>query len=179
MIGFVEAIDGVCALADIKSVQQVGSADGRAECYLLRRKSEAPPLKMFAHNYRALEARPVQIMPAEPGTFLIHVFVSETEGEEAFADKTPILGWALCMDGQVRPITPAGVSRGFNPDSTRDWHPEYIELPDGAIYEFGYEAEPDRHHGVGPVLAAECRRQDRYAAERRERAEARPAAVQP
>ena len=170
MIGLVESCGDVCTLADIKAVQHIYERPRQAEHYLLQLHSGREPLKMFAFDYAALEARPVQLMPAEPGTRLLTVFVGQTEDEVPFVDKLPVIAWALCIDGQVRPVTPAGVVRGFNPASSGNWYPDYLELPNGAIHQFGYDAEPEDFVSVAMVIERETRRQRNYEAERKARA---------
>lgn len=169
MIGLVETLDGICALADIKSVQHVDRVEGRAEQYVLHRHSVGVPMKMFAHGYRELEARPVQIIPAEPGTKLIRVFGGLSRGEVPVADKSPILAWAICVDGLIRPVTPSGVSRGFNPDGKADWFPDYVEMASGGIYELGNDGDFECLDNVDEVIAREHRREQQYAADRAER----------
>lgn len=173
MIGLVESCGDICTLADIKSVQHIYERPRHAEHYLLKLHSGGEPLKLFAFDYAALEARPVQLMPVEPGTRLITVFAGLADDEKPIIDKAPIIAWALCVDGQVRPVTPAGVSRGFNPASSSNWYPDYIELPSGAIHQFGYDAEPEDFVSVAVVIERETRRQRNYEAERKARAAAR------
>jgi len=172
MMGLVESCGDVCMLSDIKAVQHHYQSPRHAEHYLLQLHSGGEPLKLFAFDYAALEARPVQLMPVEPGTLLITVFGGPAENEAPFVDKAPIIAWALCFDGQVRPVTPAGVSRGFNPASSGNWYPEYLEFPNGAIHQFGYDAEPEDFGSVAVVIERETRRQRNYAAERKARATA-------
>jgi hypothetical protein len=173
MIGLVESCGDVCTLADIKSVQHFYERPLQAEHYLLQLHSGGEPLKLFPFDFAELEARPVHLMPVEPGTRLLTVFVGQTEDEQPFVDKSPVIAWALCVDGQVRPVTPAGVVRGFNPASSGNWYPDYLELPDGAIHQFGYDAEPENFDSIAVVIARETRRQRNYEAERAARAAAR------
>jgi hypothetical protein len=112
-------------------------------------------------------------MPVEPGTRLLTVFGGLTGDEPPFVDTAPIIAWALCIDGQVRPVTPAGVSRGYNPASSGNWYPDYLQLPDGAIHQFGLDAEPENFGSVAVVIEREARRQRNYEAERRTRDAAR------
>jgi hypothetical protein len=172
MMGLVESCGDVCMLSDIKAVQHHYQSPRHAEHYLLQLHSGGEPLKLFAFDYAALEARPIQLMPVEPGTLLITVFGGPAENEAPFVDKAPIIAWALCFDGQVRPVTPAGVSRGFNPASSGNWYPEYLEFSNGAIHQFGYDAEPEDFGSVAVVIERETRRQRNYAAERKARATA-------
>jgi hypothetical protein len=172
MMGLIESCGDVCMLSDIKAVQHHYQSPRHAEHYLLQLHSGGEPLRLFAFDYAELEARPVQLMPVEPGTRLITVFGGPAENEAPFVDKAPIIAWALCFDGQVRPVTPAGVSRGFNPASSGNWFPEYLEFPNGAIHQFGYDAEPEDFGSVAVVIERETRRQRNYAAERKARATA-------
>ncbi len=167
MMGLVESCGDVCTLSDIKAVQHHHQTPKHSEHYLLELHSGREPLKLFAFDYAALEARPVQLMPVEPGTRLITVYGGLAENEKPFVDKAPIIAWALCIDGQIRPVTPAGVSRGFNPASSGNWFPEYLEFPNGAIYQFGYDAEPEDFGNVAVVIERETRRQRNYEAERK------------
>jgi hypothetical protein len=173
VIGLVESCGDVCTLTDIKSVQHIYERPRQAEHYLLQLHSGGEPLKLFAFDYAALEARPVQLMPVEPGTRVITVYGGHAENEKPIVDKAPIIAWALCIDGQVRPVTPAGVSRGFNPASSGNWYPEYLELPNGAIHQFGYDAEPEDFMSVAMVIERETRRQRNYEVERKARAAVR------
>lgn len=173
MIGLVESYGDICTLSDIKAVQHHHERPRQAEHYLLQLHSGGEPLKMFAVDYAALEARPVQIMPAESGTRLLTVFGGFTDDEQPFVDKLPVIAWALCFDGQVRPVTPAGVNRGYNPASLGDWYPDYLELPNGDIHQFGFEAEPENFENVGAVIKREASRQRSYATEREKHAAAR------
>lgn len=173
MIGLVESCGEVCTLSDIKAVQHIYETPRYAEHYLLELHSGGEPLKLFAFDFAALEARPVQLMPVEPGTRLITVFGGLAGDEPTFVDKAPVIAWALCIDGQVRPVTPAGVIRGFNPANSGNWYPDYLELPSGAIHQFGYDAEPQDFGSVAVVIARETRRQRNYEAERKARDAAR------
>jgi hypothetical protein len=173
MMGLFESCGDVCTLSDIKAVQHIYERPRQAEHYLLQLHSGREPLKMFAFDYAALEARPVQLMLAEPGTRFLTVFVGQTEDEVPFVDKLLVIAWALCIDGQVRPETPAGVVRGFNPASSANWYPDYLELPDGAIHQFDYDAEPENFESVAVFISRETRRQRNYETERAARAAAR------
>ena len=173
MIGLVESYGDICTLSDIKAVQHNHERPRQAEHYLLHLHSGGEPLKLFGVDYAALEARPVQIMPAEAGTHLLTVFGAFNEDEQPFVDRLPVIAWAVCLDGQVRPVTPAGVSRGYNPASFGDWYPDYLELPNGAIHQFGYDAEPENFESMAAVIKREARRQLSYKVEREKHAAAK------
>lgn len=148
--------DGAIPLADLASIQwsQPPLQRGR---YIAKRNSGGS-VTLEPWEYRELMTRPVQLCPAEPGTKLVIPFVSEN-AEDDVADTVPILNWALCVDGKVRPVLPTGVRRGHDIDiHLRHWTPDYIQAPDGSIYAEGYEADHDRYDTVDAVLAHERQR---------------------
>ena len=67
----------------------------------------------------------VQITPAEPGTNLIHM----NSGGEADIFFTPVIAWALCVDGDMRPVTPSGVGDSCG-EPGNGWH---VLMPDGRV----------------------------------------------
>lgn len=166
MIGLLGTGSGAVALADIQSIQHVAGDVGRAEYYAVRRRSDAAALRLFAHEYNDLMMRPVQIMPAEPGTRLILVYSLPCD-ETAMADTDPVLAWALCMDGQVRPVLPSGVRRDFRFNDQNVWHPDYVQLPNGKIYQFGLETDPGVYASIEEVIDTETKRLQRHEAERK------------
>jgi hypothetical protein len=52
---------------------------------------------------------PDAIMAAEPGTFLGEVDL-ESSGANDVVSKVPVIAWAKCFDGELRPMTAAGVA---------------------------------------------------------------------
>jgi hypothetical protein len=158
MIGLVESFGEAFSISDIGSVVRVERQPRSAEHHVIKRTSGEVSGRLYGLDYDDLLGRPVQLVSAETGTSLLIVFVSD---DDAFAVRIPVLAWALCMDGQVRPILPSGVRRRYS-ESTADWHPDYVEMPDGSIYEFGFEADTDRYDSVDEVLAIETNRKARY-----------------
>lgn len=78
--------------------------------------------------------RPVQMIPAEPGTFHVRAW---RDGPEAGLNKSPVIGWALCADGDVRPVTPQGVFDLGDRDTEI-----YVLMPDGTVQAIGEHTEP-------------------------------------
>lgn len=168
MIGLLDVgVGAAVPLADIKSVEHVEWGPGRAEHYRLHRNSGAQAATLFPHDYTDLMMRPVQIIPAEPGTRLILVYSLPCD-EVASADADPVLAWALCMDGQVRPILPSGVRRDFRFNDQNVWHPDYVQLPDGKIYQFGLESDCGVYASIEEVIDTETKRLQRHEAERKQ-----------
>ncbi|SFP98815.1 hypothetical protein [Sphingomonas rubra] len=167
MNGLFRATDGFFPVADIKSVQHVDARPGRAEHYVVRRHSSEAAIDLSTWDMVDLSRRPIQLVPVEPGTKLIVVYVDH---EGAFADTLPLISWALCLDGFVRPVMPAGVRRGYSEHGRQAYcyHPDYVQMPDGGIYEYGYEAEPERLDTIEAVLAKEASRYEMFAAERQD-----------
>ena len=71
--------------------------------------------------------RPTQLIPALAGTYVLNIWIEEgsTAGE---VYKSAVVAWALCFDGEVRPVTPYGVNGGHSVIST-----VHVELPDGSV----------------------------------------------
>jgi hypothetical protein len=67
----------------------------------------------------------VQVIPAEPGTNLVH-WDGRDEVDVFFA---PVIAWALCVDGEMRPVTPSGVGDSCGEPET-GWH---VLMPDGRV----------------------------------------------
>jgi hypothetical protein len=77
--------------------------------------------------------RPVQIMPAEPGTRVLHYLLDEKPEHWS----VPAAGWALCADGIVRPMTTGG------PVYQDSEHPHgvFVQMPDGSVGGIGPNAD--------------------------------------
>lgn len=78
--------------------------------------------------------RPVHIVPAEAGTF--HLSAWRAKGK-IIVHRTPVVGWAVCADGEVRPVTPHGVFDLGGPDAET-----YVLMPDGKVNGVGEHTEP-------------------------------------
>ncbi|MFC0304421.1 hypothetical protein ACFSTI_29430 [Rhizorhabdus histidinilytica] len=75
--------------------------------------------------------RPIQLIPAPIGTSICHF-----NDEDWNAHRAQVIAWALCADGEVRPVTPAGV----NDSECLGPHENLIvELPDGTCHETGFD----------------------------------------
>jgi len=80
--------------------------------------------------YDQLVAAPLQLMPAQPGILALY---ASFDGDEPYVQKTPVIAWALCFDGSVRVVTPAGVDDGH---IWEDGH-GYVLMPDGTVEAVG------------------------------------------
>lgn len=165
MIGLLEIGTGAIPLADIKSLQLVYGGVGQAEHHVLTRHSGSSSLKVLAHEYTELMGRPIQLLPADIGTRLIMTFSSPGD-DHVYADSDPVIAWALCVDGQVRPVLPSGVRRVYRFSDQNVWHPDYVQLPDGSIYQYGLESEPGTYADIDAVIAEETARLQKHEAQR-------------
>ncbi len=170
MIGLMEHSGGAFPITEIHNVRYVEQRPGRAEHYVLDRRAAAKPLEIFPTEYADLMARPVQLLLAESGTRLIMVY-SMPGDAAAIADSDPVVAWALCLDGQVRPVLPSGVRRIYRFSDQNVWHPDYVQLPDGTICQYGLESEPGTYADIDAVIAEETARLQKHQA-RRDAAEA-------
>jgi hypothetical protein len=133
MIGMFEAVDELGSwstrhypLADIESVGSC--APGRAvkgEWWSVRRRENKSSVYLSESMWQNLMRHPVQIMPIDPSYSLIR-FGCDGDGPWSFADH--VLAWALCWDGEMRPITRDGVDGGLP-----FFDPVYIRMPDGTM----------------------------------------------
>ena len=89
-------------------------------------------MDLGAYAVDQLLQRPVQLIPAEPGTALCHWDLNDTEPQIA---TVPLIAWVLCFDGEVRAVTPNGVSGGSDEDN-------FVRLNDGTICAVGPFTEP-------------------------------------
>ena len=87
------------------------------------------------HQIDEMMRRPQQLMKADPGTYMLRVWVEDGIGE---LNRSPVIAWALCVDGEVRVVTPQGVNDGME---TRD-SDIYALMPDGSVQSVGAYSEP-------------------------------------
>ncbi len=127
MIGMFDTMNDkrTFALADIKTIgpRQPGAAQLHF-CELTFRNGD--DVRLLDVEAQELLERPIQIMPAEAGTQIVCLL----DDDEVYYK--PVIGWALCFDGQVRPMTPAGVDKSYMGGS--DTHgASYIRMPSGVV----------------------------------------------
>lgn len=84
----------------------------------------------YEHVVEGLLKRPVQLIPAEPGSKLIWTDI-ETDGP--VVSPSPLIARALCVDGEVRPVTPAGIDDGMG-NPRFGW---FVQMPDGQFWHTG------------------------------------------
>jgi len=83
--------------------------------------------EFYASDVDALMKRPVQLLPAEQGAQLVYV---GTHDPEPWITRTPLIAWALCFDGSIRPVTPAGV----DDDTTEPAVGWWVQMADGSLH---------------------------------------------
>lgn len=120
--------------------------------------------------------RAVQIIPAEAGWNVIHAW-HDSGGMRTL--RYPLIAWALCIDGQIRAVTPTGVSDGLA--GGWDTPPIYVETNRGQILAVGLDVDPPTYDTVEELAAGTDKRDERRRREREEedrrRDEARDAAL--
>lgn len=73
---------------------------------------------------------PVQLIPSEPGTSFLHVFTDDSDAAEWSVEAVPLIGWALCVDGDVRPVTASGINDGVSEPHDIG---NFVAMPNGKI----------------------------------------------
>ncbi|MFC3442748.1 hypothetical protein ACFOKF_16355 [Sphingobium rhizovicinum] len=86
-------------------------------------------VEIYPYDLDRIQQGAFQIMPAAAGTY--YLYAGDTRDEEVY--RVAIIAWALCYDGQVRPVTIDGVNDNFigNADT--------VLLPDGRVHVFEQE----------------------------------------
>lgn len=125
MMGLFETVasPGAFPVADIARIDMMTKVDGRAPTRKLRLKSGGS-FDLFEFEVDELMRRPMSITLAEPGWRLVSVNLANPEA--SFVDR--LVGWAICMDGRIRPVGPSGIENGL-PN-----FPCYAMLPDGRCH---------------------------------------------
>ncbi|WP_230771102.1 hypothetical protein [Sphingomonas sp. Leaf4] len=116
-------------LSRIETIRSHGTGDST---YRLKLTNDDYWYDLRPHAYRELASRPVQLLPANLPT----EFVCWNDDGELDVWFEPVIGWALCFDGQVRPVTAGGVCNGSYSDRDDD----YVRYPDGRIRAIGNTA---------------------------------------
>ena len=157
MIGFFYTGSGFSSLATIAKAKErepyheviLTMTDGSTV-------STAGEMQQFMH-------RPVQIIPAEPGWSVIDAW---TESGRLVSIRVPLIAWALCADGEIRAVTPTGVSDGRA--GGWDSPPIHVETPAGLILAVGLDVEPSSFDTIEDLAAATDERHERRRREREE-----------
>ncbi|WP_294390360.1 hypothetical protein [uncultured Sphingomonas sp.] len=129
MIGFYHdpETDGAWSIDNIKSISPPSDPGKHGSRYRVARRRDDTTFQIHSGVADAILRRPVQLMPCQPGTMLCHIEAQATEPHEVFF--TPMVAWAICADGEIRPVTPAGVNDGLG-EPNEGW---YVKMPDGKI----------------------------------------------
>ncbi len=113
----------------LAGIESIGPCSQRKsvtdEWWAVRRRGDADTVYLSERMRQKLIRRPVQIMPIDPAYALVR-FGCDADGPWSFSD--PILAWALCYDGEMRPVTRDGVDGGIPIDE-----PVYVRMPDGTM----------------------------------------------
>jgi hypothetical protein len=116
--GFFEPMRSRIEAIPLQEIQSIGGVLKRGEhdtYHLMQLRGDRQTVEMYENEVRSLMSRPAQLLPAQSGSMLLYV---SADREGAFVTRTPLIAWALCLDGLIRPVTPSGVDDG-------DMHPPY------------------------------------------------------
>lgn len=146
MSGFIEnyGVDGRPAIA-IAEIERIGPPRPRQEPYCAVRTATLRSGAAYELNdfeVDQLMRRAVQLLPAAPDTWLLSVDIHREEGDaygETF--RAPVIAWALCVDGEIRAVTPNGVNDGRG-DHVEGSGGHHVLMPDGTVQGVGEHAEP-------------------------------------
>lgn len=125
MIGLYEPMFGGRAALPLATIQQLGPELKRGDICTRILSIGGRDIEVSIHEANAILRRPLQLIPAQPSTSLCHVYFNA--GWKV--SRSAIIAWALCLDGEVRPVTAGGVNDGLD-DRGRGFA---VELPDDTI----------------------------------------------
>ncbi len=137
MIGFIETASSG-GMVPISAIIRIGEERvGKDKIELRTAKLfDGSKFDLLEHDIAEIRSRPAQIIPSEPGTQFVRAAIGGTLAESVIVAE-PVIAWALCLDGAVRPVTPQGVCGGAS-----FWDDHYVEMPAGDIYAVGDVSEP-------------------------------------
>lgn len=129
MIGFLSLPSHrMLPLSRIKLIGKQQKREGRMLATCTIDLFDSASIEVEAYEVDLLLKRPVQLLPAEAGIQLLAFDVRDVENP--FVGRTPLIAWALCVDGETRPVTPAGVDDGGD-EPNDGW---YVEMPDKRVF---------------------------------------------
>lgn len=114
-------------------MHQIASASGEANKHgveMLKLRLRDGTTSTGLTTWERFGETPVHLIPAEPGTNFLHVFTGGDEASEWSVEAVSLIGWALCIDGDVRPVTASGVNDGVSePEDIGN----FVEMPNGKV----------------------------------------------
>ncbi len=143
LIGFHDSFGGAAyPLHKITSIgREQDPGDGKALYREVRFEEGKVGFRLYGRQYENFVARPAQLIPSEPGCRLIRA-------EDGQSWSEPLIGWALCLDGEIRPVTANGVLGGSSP-SMHSW----VQMPDSSVQAVGEYTEPCSFDSVADMVA--------------------------
>lgn len=145
MIGLVDTLGGYIALHAIKSARSRTNAHN-VEIYDVVMLDDTRH-EVFGGHWDSLQRRAVQLIPADPGINYLHAWADGDDPAGWGFDRTPVVAWALCLDGEIRPVTPSGV---FDGCGENDEIGNFVEMPGGKVISVSSWA--DRSHFENAVM---------------------------
>lgn len=132
MIGFYETLStpGIIRLDDIEHIADAQPNEHGVPVHKVTLRT-GKTFTIFGSDRGGLLRRPVQLVAAEPGTRMIWIHGSDMITPQY----ARVVAWALCFDGEVRPVTPNGVCDGRGGNA-------YVELADGTVEGVGEWTDP-------------------------------------
>jgi hypothetical protein len=116
------------AIDNLIKIGARGRPDANGTRWHTLKFKDGETVEMSTHEIEMLLARPMKLLPAEAGSQLLNFYYSDPEGPGI--SRTPLIAWALCLDGEIRPVTPSGVDDGIS-EPEDGWH---VEMPGGRVF---------------------------------------------
>lgn len=112
-------------LDQVEGITATMTDDGKTT-YRLRLADDEFGHTISADQQDRLQGYPLQLIPAQSGTYALHADVVDGEVQH---HQVPVISWARCLDGSIRIVTPAGVDDGHVWSEGSG----YVLMPDGTV----------------------------------------------
>jgi len=113
------------------------------------RLKDRDSVRLHEYSINQLLKRPVTMVAADRGTSVCRVDTSGDDPQNWGVYRTPVIAWATCLDGRVRPVCPEGV---HDPDADGFLTTGYVEMHDGSIRSMSDGCEYGSFPGAGAML---------------------------
>ncbi|MBM7405668.1 MULTISPECIES: hypothetical protein [Sphingomonas] len=138
----------------LHQVVSASSVENRHGVEMLKLRQADGTTNMDLMTWERFGETPVQLIPSEPGTNLLQIFSDDgsDDGQAAewFVEAIPLIGWALCIDGEVRPVTASGVNDGVSePEDIGN----FVEMPNGKVVSCSRWASQGSFDNIAKLLA--------------------------
>ncbi|MBB3347349.1 hypothetical protein [Sphingomonas sp. BK069] len=142
-----------CPIAHIESIGEETIVRDGCKVHQVKLRGRDVPLQVAHYDVDRILTTPTQLIPAQPDTYLLWCWTAELG---ISVGKNPVIAWALCVDGRMRPVTAQGVNDG-DTDPDRDF---YVLMPNKSVQCTNEHAENPFYDTLDEYAASESKKAD-------------------